>query len=138
MGCYALLQGIFLTQGLNPCLLSLLHWQVGLLPLALMAIELFPGCLWPVILLDPYLISGSFLVAHASLSQHEFQCEGLWEVGRTVLWHLLSPFGPSQTLPVFGGSTMFLTGTSCCEITSEWSLLCLAKVGSFSQWFPNN
>ena len=33
--------------------------------------------LWPVILLGPYLISGSFLVAHASLSQHGFQCEGL-------------------------------------------------------------
>ena len=29
MGCYALLQGIFLTQ----CLFSLLHWQVNSLPL---------------------------------------------------------------------------------------------------------
>ena len=28
-----LLQGIFLTQGRNPCLLSLLHWQVDSLPL---------------------------------------------------------------------------------------------------------
>ena len=27
------LQGIFLTQGLNPCLLCLLHWKVGSLPL---------------------------------------------------------------------------------------------------------
>ena len=33
MGCHALLQGIFLTQGLNPCLLCLLHGQVGSLPL---------------------------------------------------------------------------------------------------------
>ena len=32
-GCHALLQGIFLTQRLNPCLLSLLHGQVGFLPL---------------------------------------------------------------------------------------------------------
>ena len=32
--CYALLQGIFLTQGLNSCLLHLLHWQVRFLPLA--------------------------------------------------------------------------------------------------------
>ena len=32
--CHALLQGIFLTQGSNPCLLWLLHWQVGSLPLA--------------------------------------------------------------------------------------------------------
>ena len=27
MGCYLLLQRISPTQGLNPCLLSLLHWQ---------------------------------------------------------------------------------------------------------------
>ena len=32
-GCHALLQGIFLTQGSNPHLLYLLHWQVGSLPL---------------------------------------------------------------------------------------------------------
>ena len=34
MGCHALLQGIFPTQGSNPQLLSLLHWQAGSLPLA--------------------------------------------------------------------------------------------------------
>ena len=33
VGGHFLLQGIFLTQGLNPCLLCLLHWQVGSLPL---------------------------------------------------------------------------------------------------------
>ena len=32
--CHALLQGIFQTQGSNLCLLSLLHMQVGSLPLA--------------------------------------------------------------------------------------------------------
>ena len=32
VGCHALLQGTFPTQGLNPCLLLLLHWQVGSLP----------------------------------------------------------------------------------------------------------
>ena len=32
--CRALLQGIFLTQGSNPHLLHLLHWQVGSLSLA--------------------------------------------------------------------------------------------------------
>ena len=32
MGCYWLLQGIFLTQGSNPHLLHLLHWQAGSLP----------------------------------------------------------------------------------------------------------
>ena len=34
VGCYALLQGIFPTQGLNLCLFNLLHWQAGSLPLA--------------------------------------------------------------------------------------------------------
>ena len=33
VGCHALLQGIFLIQGSNLCLLCLLHWQVGSLPL---------------------------------------------------------------------------------------------------------
>ena len=32
--CHAILQGIFSIQGLNPCLLHLLHWQVGSLPIA--------------------------------------------------------------------------------------------------------
>ena len=35
VGCRALLQGIFPTQGSNPYLLHLLHWQAGSLPLAL-------------------------------------------------------------------------------------------------------
>ena len=35
VGCHALLQGIFLTQGSNPHLLYLLGWQVCSLPLAL-------------------------------------------------------------------------------------------------------
>ena len=34
VGYHALLQGIFPTQGSNPRLLRLLHWQVGSLPLA--------------------------------------------------------------------------------------------------------
>ena len=36
VGCQVFLQGIFLTQGLNPCLLCLLHWQAGSLSLALL------------------------------------------------------------------------------------------------------
>ena len=34
VGGHALLQGVFLTQGSNPCLLHLLHWQAGSLSLA--------------------------------------------------------------------------------------------------------
>ena len=32
VGCHFLLQGIFLTQGSNLCLLHFLHWQAGSLP----------------------------------------------------------------------------------------------------------
>ena len=34
VGCHALLQGIFLTQGSNPHLSDVLHWQADFLPLA--------------------------------------------------------------------------------------------------------
>ena len=34
VGCHALHQGIFLTQGSNPHFLYLLHWQAGSLPIA--------------------------------------------------------------------------------------------------------
>ena len=34
VGCHLLLQRIFVTQGSNPRLLQLLHWQIGSLPLA--------------------------------------------------------------------------------------------------------
>ena len=34
VGYHSLPQGIFLTQGSNPCLFCLLHWQAGSLPLA--------------------------------------------------------------------------------------------------------
>ena len=34
VGCHFLLQGILLTQGLNPCLQHLLHWQADSLPLS--------------------------------------------------------------------------------------------------------
>ena len=34
VGCHALHQGIFVTQGCHPCVLHLLHWQAGSSPLA--------------------------------------------------------------------------------------------------------
>ena len=50
VGCHFLLQGIFPTQGFNPWLLCLLHWQVDSLPLVppekpwmLLNIRLWPG-----------------------------------------------------------------------------------------------
>ena len=46
MGCHSLLQGTFLTQGSNPCLLHLLHLQTGsLLPAPLWDWKLL-SCVW--------------------------------------------------------------------------------------------
>ena len=41
-GCHLLLQGIFMTQGLNPDLLRLLHQQVGSLPPCHLGSPLYP------------------------------------------------------------------------------------------------
>ena len=40
VGCHFLLQGVFPTQGSNPCLLRLLHWQVVSLSLSHLGIPL--------------------------------------------------------------------------------------------------
>ena len=52
MGCHFLFQGIFLTQGSNPCLLHLLHWQADFFTTeppgkpSTKAYWLFNGCLF--------------------------------------------------------------------------------------------
>ena len=61
-GSYSLLQGIFLTQGSNPCLLNLLHWQVGSLLLV-----------WPRKPLIPHFIQFSRSVMSNFLRPHELQ-----------------------------------------------------------------
>ena len=40
LGCHFVLQGIFPTQGLNPCFLHLLHWQADSLPLSHLGIPM--------------------------------------------------------------------------------------------------
>ena len=59
VGCRALLQGIFLTQGLNLHLLDLLHWQVGSLPgmplgkhLFMLYFNLYTSALWLLLSLE--------------------------------------------------------------------------------------
>ena len=48
MSCHALLQGIFLTQGVNPRLLRLLHWQANSLPLASPGSPCITVCLYVI------------------------------------------------------------------------------------------
>ena len=86
---------------------------------------------------------GSFLVANTSLSQDGFQCEGFWEVGKTIcrlvsppsFWPL--PNSPGEFLAAAPHSLSFHNRTSCCETRSKSLSSCLANVGSFSQWFRN-
>ena len=82
--------------------------------------------------------SGSFLVARTSLSGGGFQREGFWEVGRA---YPLLPLrlGPSLFLPVsFRQQHPVLYQDLLLRDNSGKRLsLCLAKAGSFSQWFPN-
>ena len=65
MGCHALLQGIFLTQGLNPHLVRLLHWQAGSLPPAPPGKPKLKGIIFkfksPLKLLDKMLIMTSWI-----------------------------------------------------------------------------
>ena len=66
-------------------------------------------------------------MAHASLSQDGFQCEGFWEVGRTILWSGVSSFllaPPRSSQLVFSGSTLFVIRTSSCESTQASSYHC--------------
>ena len=44
-GCHFLLQGIFLIQASNPCLLCLLHLQAGSLPLCHLGSPISPFCI---------------------------------------------------------------------------------------------
>ena len=59
--CHAIHQGIFLTQGSNPCLLHLLHWQVDSLPLVP------PGK--PFYNTDSIQLTGSLLKIHGIFNQ---------------------------------------------------------------------
>ena len=53
VGCHCLLQGIFLTRGLNPCLLHLLHWQSYSLPLSHLG---NPVCYYHIVICNEILI----------------------------------------------------------------------------------
>ena len=63
MGCHSLLQGIFPTQGSNPGLLHLLHWQADSFSLAT------PGKPQHIVGSDPLTIS-AFLPQHLSVTYH--------------------------------------------------------------------
>ena len=59
VGCHALLQGIFLTQGSNPCLFCLLHGLAGSFPLVSPGKQILPLILEKLL----YQLSFSHLLA---------------------------------------------------------------------------
>ena len=82
VGCFTLLRGIFLTQGPNPCLLCLLHWQVGSLRLAQPGKPpnilcmckwyeqiLLPACYFTKFSLNPYV--GREGISYADTQHHQ-------------------------------------------------------------------
>ena len=99
VGCHALLQGIFLTQGSNPCVLCLLQWQMGSSPLVPPG---KPGD-------TPMLIKPDFLFLMDT--QLDSMSQPPWHLGRTIwsaewhIWHIqvwlrpLYPSSPSIFLP---------------------------------------
>ena len=94
VGCYALFQGIFPTQGSNPHLLCLVHWWVSSLPLAPPWKETQPRCA-ALSHLVSWVIQGS-LVSEAQLAglkseirKSGFDCDadpGVWDI--TQPWSL--------------------------------------------------
>ena len=69
MGYHAFLQGIFLTQGLNPRLLPFLHWQAGSLPLAPLRVQFSSVAQSCLTLCDPMNRSTPGLPVHHHLPE---------------------------------------------------------------------
>ena len=98
VGCYVLLQGIFSTQGSNPCPLHLLHWQMDSLPLVppmwfANIFFHFTSCLF--ILSRLPLLSRSYLVWWAIISK-KYLC-GILQA-RILEW-IAIPFSRGYSLP---------------------------------------
>ena len=112
VGCHGLLQSIFPTQGSNPCLLHLLHWQMSSLPLAWfiyhhlgsspLADEFFTTSL-----VHYHHLGSSPLASANSFAQLLFQCFLLIKVS-------LSHHGP----PVLSMSTVYIRGGRNFNISS--------------------
>ena len=97
VGCHFLLQGIFLTQGSNPRLLCLLHWQANFLPLRHLEMESQIPASSPL-RWDNRGMFSSLSDSPAGLSP---VAHGL----SLFLWYHLAPFVLSLfPLPVFPGS----------------------------------
>jgi len=97
VGCHALLQGIFLTQGSNTHLLCLLHWQVDSLLLSHLGRY---GCSHHFVSADRLLMISSLPLAQPGLlvkGKHRCSLELL---GCTSLWAKISAVFSQSRTPV--------------------------------------
>ena len=71
MSCYFLLQGIFLTQESNPCLSSLLNWQVDSLSLShlgrIILHQLVQSLIWVRLFVTPWTAAHKASLVHQQL-----------------------------------------------------------------------
>ena len=111
MGCHALFQGIFPTQGLNLCLLCLLHWQAGSLPLS----------------------------PHGELFLHVTYNQFCFQFSSSAYFPLFKPWGKHWFVVVvvhlLSCVQLFVTPLSC---TISWSLLkLLCLVQTVASWLAH-
>ena len=127
MGCHALLQGIFLTQGSNSRLLCLLHWQVGSLPLAP------PGTPRPpsqgvLLIKSEWIFSGHN--EHAPALGSSGASRTWWTLGKNE--YNIELFLESLSLPLSLTHSVFLCLSLSSGILRVWSqrgVLCASGLG---------
>ena len=131
MGCHALLQGIFLTQGKNQCLLGALHQQVGSLPLALPGKSLFLCQFSSVQLLSRVLLFVTPCTAALQASLSISNSRGLLKLmsiesvmpSHSLSSHCPPAFSPSQHEDFFQMSQLFISGGQSIGASASESVL---------------
>ena len=135
VGCHALLQGIFLTQGSNLHFLCLLRWQAGSLPLGPPGKPLLSHQLMLITIAD----FGSKETLHTVTFRSLFsiclfciwECVWVWEEGRdlTLLFGWKSSFWikSNHDNDCFFGQLWFLW-CFCCQTIEEGSYWVLSLV----------
>ena len=147
VGCHFLLQGIFPTQGLNPGLLHLLHWQVSSLPLVspekpvtLLVFFFFSLLLFSVTQSCPTFcnpMDGSFpgfpvlhhLPEFANSCPSSRWCHPTVSSVVVLFSYCLQSFPVSGSLPV---SRLFASGGQSIEALASASVLPM----NIQDWFP--
>ena len=127
-GCHAFLQGILRTQGPNPLLLHLLHWQVDSLPLTA------PGK--PSILLRGL---GTWEALHSAYMASNRVTTGYYDVNFEHFINIMDTW--ACNLPFCKDWDTFALNTNCCSVTKScltlcnpWTAACQASLSFTISW----